>query len=65
MPLNPNDPGFHKDPLTGIRPLHEWGNECGRGFVREQRFGSGQVIAGANRDKTRGVYRAQEKAASR
>lgn len=26
-----------------------WGNTCSRGFVRDARFGSGQVIPGTNR----------------
>ena len=32
--------------------------EAARGFVREERFGSGQVIAGTNRDKSRKIYQA-------
>ncbi len=60
MPLNPDDPGHHKDPATGIRPLHEWGADCGRGWVRDARFGSGQVIKGTNRNKTRQIYRAHQ-----
>lgn len=30
-----------------------WGHECARGFVRDARFGSGQVIKGTNRAKSR------------
>jgi hypothetical protein len=41
------------DPETGIKPIANWGIECGRGFVRDARFGPGQVIKGTNRSKTR------------
>ena len=41
------------DPNTGIKPIRDWGPECGRGFVRDSRFGGGQVISGTNRQKTR------------
>lgn len=30
-----------------------WGTECTRGFVRDDRFGSGRVIKGTNRSKTK------------
>ncbi len=35
---DPNHPGKHIDPDTGIWPIREWGTECGRGFVSNQRF---------------------------
>ena len=57
MPIDPHNPHFHKNPATGIAPTHEWGPACQRGWVRDERFGSGQVIAGTNRNKTRQVYR--------
>lgn len=58
MPIDPFNPAFHRNPATGIAPTHEWGPECQRGFVREERFGAGQtVMSGANRNKTRAVYR--------
>ena len=41
------------DPRTGIKPISEWGSECGRGFVSDARFGSGQVIKRTNRDSSR------------
>ncbi len=41
------------DPQTQIKPISEWGKECARGFVRDARFGPGQVIKGTNRNKTR------------
>ena len=41
------------DPDTKIRPISKWGKECARGFVRDARFGPGQVIKGTNRNKTR------------
>ena len=45
------------DPKTGILPISEWGPECGRGFVRDERFGKGAlVIKGTNRNKSR-AYR--------
>ena len=49
--FGPNDPS--------PAPISRWGSECGRGWVRDERFGSGQVIKGTNRNKTRKVYRAQ------
>ena len=54
-----NDLGFEyeqepkRDPETGIRPISQWGPECSRGFVRDARFGPGQVIKGTNRSKSR------------
>jgi hypothetical protein len=41
------------DPETHIKPIREWGPECSRGFVRDARFGPGQVIKGTNRAKSR------------
>ncbi len=61
MPLDSNNAKFHRDPKTGIAPIHEWGWECGRGWVSDSRFGSGTVIARANRDHTREVYRQAER----
>lgn len=53
--------GKHVDPALGCAPLHEWGSECARGWVRDDRFGSGQVIKGTNRGKTREIYRSKGK----
>jgi hypothetical protein len=53
MPTHPTIPGKHIDPETGILPMCEWGSECTRGFVRDERFGSGQVIKGTNRAVSR------------
>ncbi len=42
------------DPKTGIAPISEWGPECGRGFVRDARFGRNErVIEPTNRATTR------------
>jgi len=59
MPVSAD--GFHRDPKTGIRPIHEWGDWCARGAVSNARFAGGteQVIPGTNRDKTRAIYRAK------
>ncbi len=57
LPPHPTAAGKNIDPITGIFPICQWGNDCGRGWVRDERFGSGQVIKGTNRDKTRKVYR--------
>lgn len=57
LPEHPTIPNHHLNPETGILPLHEWGAECYRGFVRNERFGAGQtVIAGTNRQKTKKAY---------
>ena len=40
-------------PLTKVKPISDWGPECARGFVRDARFGPGQVIPGTSRAKTR------------
>lgn len=45
--------GKHVDLNTGIWPIHEWGFASARGFVRDSRFGPGQVIKGTNRANTR------------
>lgn len=45
--------GKHVDLATGIWPIHEWGNAATRGFVRDPRFGGGQVIKGTNRATTK------------
>jgi hypothetical protein len=42
-----------KDPETGILPISEWGPACATGWVRDARFGSGQVIKGTSRAKSR------------
>lgn len=59
MPVGPD--GFHIDPKTNIRPLHEWGNWCARGFVSDVRFAGSteQVIARNDRSKTKKVYRSK------
>ena len=41
------------DPETHIKPITQWGPECSRGFVRDSRFGPGQVIKGTSRAKSR------------
>jgi hypothetical protein len=41
MPPDPAHPGKHIDPATGIWPVSEWGSECGRGFVSDERFQRG------------------------
>jgi hypothetical protein len=51
LPPHPTIPGKHIDPKTGILPIHEWGEECGRGWVSESRFGTGPVIKRTNRKK--------------
>lgn len=38
---------------THVKPIAQWGPECSRGFVRDARFGPGQVIKGTNRNKSR------------
>lgn len=38
MKDDPRHPGKHIDPATGIWPIAEWGWECQRGFVRDDRF---------------------------
>ncbi len=53
MPADPNNPGKHINPETGIWPVSDWGNECMRGFVSSSRFGGGTVIARTNRETTR------------
>ena len=39
-------------PISGIDPSL-WGTDCTRGFVRDSRFGGGQVIKGTDRNKSR------------
>ena len=39
-------------PFSGTEP-YQWGIGCATGFVRDSRFGSGQVIPGTNRTKSR------------
>jgi len=51
--------GKHIDVETGIWPIREWGLSSGRGFVRDARFGSGQVIKGTRREVTRKWRRLQ------
>jgi hypothetical protein len=55
MPPDPDHAGKHIDPSTGIWPVIEWGSECGRGFVSDERFqrGNEKVIKRTNRAKTR------------
>ena len=52
---DPNHPGKHIDPETGIWPISEWGTECARGFVGNARFARGneKVIQRTNRETTR------------
>ena len=59
LPISPVNPRYHLAP-HGAAPLHEWGSECGRGFVSDARFsrGSDQVIARTNRTATKKIYRA-------
>ena len=38
---------------SAVKPISEWGPECSRGFVRDARFGPGQVIKGTSRAKSR------------
>jgi len=48
---DPNRPGKHIDPKTGIAPIAEWGPWCARGFVSNERFARGgeSVIKRTNR----------------
>jgi hypothetical protein len=39
--------------ITSVKPISEWGPACATGFVRDSRFGSGQVIKGTNRVRSR------------
>jgi len=53
---DPKHPGKHIDTETGIRPISEWGWECGRGFVSEERFARAgdKVIKRTPRKKSKG-----------
>ena len=42
-----------KTKTSAVKPISEWGPECSRGFVRDARFGPGQVIKGTSRAKSR------------
>ena len=55
MKDDPQHPGKHIDPETGIWPISEWGAECGRGFVSDERFArpGERVIKRTNRQTTR------------
>jgi hypothetical protein len=53
MPVDPRNPHKHIDPATGIWPIAEWGAACRRGFVSNERFGSGPVVPRTNRAATR------------
>lgn len=59
LPLHPHVPGKHINPATRIYPIHEWGSECGRGFVSNERFSGGTalVIERKSREKVRKFYR--------
>jgi hypothetical protein len=48
-------PGKPLDPATGIWPMAEWGLECARGFVSDERFNRGgdRVIKRTTRTVTR------------
>lgn len=58
MKEDPRHPGKHINPETGCWPISEWGPECGRGFVSNERFARGgeRVIKRANRAKTKKWY---------
>lgn len=43
----------HPSAPTGALPISQWGGACARGFVRDSRFGDGQVIKGTNRNTSR------------
>lgn len=51
----PNPVEHTIDPATGIWPIAEWGTECGRGFVSDERFARGgdKVIQRTNRSQQR------------
>lgn len=53
MPPDPNHPGKHINPATGIWPIEEWGRS--RGFVSNSRFArpGDTVIPRTNRNVTR------------
>jgi hypothetical protein len=53
LPPDPERPGKHIDPATGIWPISEWGSACYQGFVSDSRFGSARVIKRTNRETTR------------
>jgi hypothetical protein len=62
LPLHPHFPGKHLDPATGCAPLHEWGSECARGFVSDQRFDrSARVIKRTSRVTTRKLRASSER----
>lgn len=50
------------DPATGIWPIREWGTECGRGFVGNERFArpGEKVIQRSNRAKQRRQFQKQK-----
>ena len=56
---DPRHPGKHIDPATGCWPISEWGRECGRGFVSDERFqrSDEKIIKRTNRAKTKEWYR--------
>lgn len=58
LPPHPTIAGKHVRP-DGVFPIHEWGNECMRGWVSDARFGSGPVLKRTSRQTTRKVYRAR------
>ena len=53
--------GKHINPETGCAPICEWGHECARGFVSNERFArpGDRVIERTNREKTREWMRAE------
>ena len=61
LPEDPNHPGRHIDPNTGIWPAAEWGSACQRGFVSCERFArpGDQVIERTNRNTSRKWRKAQ------
>lgn len=65
LPLHPHFPGKHLDPATGCAPLHEWGSECFRGFVSDQRFDrSARVIKRTSRVTTRKLRASHDRSQS-
>jgi hypothetical protein len=58
LPAHPYIPNKHINPATGLPPTHEWGAECGRGWVSCVQFarGTDSIIPRTDRSKTRKVY---------
>jgi hypothetical protein len=60
MRPDPNLPGKHMNPETGIRPFEEWGCSCGRGFVSNARFGPNQPVIPRTSHATTRKWRAPD-----